>query len=188
MFNLTLHDHLNLTFTEITERLTVHTAKAQSHARWGKRLRGVEAALTSGVCIAAAGVAFGHGQILAIVAASLAALALLVLLVGLTFDFDASARAHATHITHLWGVRERYRSLLSDLHDGALDVGEARLRRDRLITELRAIYEATPLAALETDLLDPPEAGGAPTSRPHAADVTVPPPNTLDFSQKVSTR
>lgn len=187
MFNLTLHDHLNLTFTEITERLTVHTAKAQSHARWGKRLRGVEAVLIAGVCIAAAGAAFGHGQILAIVAASLAGVALLVLLVSLTFDFHASARAHATHITHLWGVRERYRSLLSDLHDGAVDVGEARLRRDRLMTELRAIYEATPLAALETDLVDPPEAGGALTSRPHS-DVTVPPPNTLDFSPKVPSR
>ena len=186
MFNLTLHDHLNLTFTEITERLTVHTAKAQSHARWGKRLRGVEAVLIAGVCIAAAGAAFGHGQILAIVAASLAGVALLVLLVSLTFDFDASARAHATHVTHLWGVRERYRSLLSDLHDGAVDVGEARLRRDRLMTELRGIYEATPLAALETDLAQPPEAGEPPAPAPHP-NLTSSPQNNLDFSPKVPT-
>lgn len=187
MFNLTLHDHLNLTFTEITERLTVHASKAQSHARWGKRLRGVEAVLVGGVCIAAAGAAFRNGQILAIVAASLAGVALLVLLVSLTFDFDASARAHATHITHLWGVRERYRSLLSDLHDGVLNVGEARLRRDRLITELKAIYEATPLAALETELADGPEAGE--TFAPHPLpNVAAPPPNTLGFSPKVPTR
>lgn len=186
MFNLTLHDHLNLTFTEITERLTVHTAKAQSHARWGRRLRGGEAVLIGGVCIAAAGAAFGHGQILSIVAASLAGVALFVLLVSLTFDFDASSRAHATHIHHLWGVRERYRSLLSDLHDGAVSLGEARLRRDRLITELRAIYEATPLAALETDLAQPPEASEPPAPRPHPA-ATASPPNTLGFSPKVPT-
>lgn len=187
MFNLTLHDHLNLTFTEITERLTVHAAKAQSHARWGRRLRGGESVLIGGVCIAAAGAAFGHGHILSIIAASLAGIALLILLVGLTFDFDASARAHATHVTHLWGLRERYRSLLSDLHDGVLSVGEARLRRDRLITELRAIYEATPVAALETDLSLPPEAGESPAPRPHPS-LTVPPPNTLGFSPKAPTR
>ena len=86
----------------------------------------------------AAGAAFGHGQILAIVAASLAGLALIVLLVNLTFDFDASARAHAASGAHLWGLRERYRSLLSDLHDGALGVDDARLRRDQLIDELRS--------------------------------------------------
>ena len=66
--------------------------------------------------------AFGHGQVLAIVAASLAGVALIVLLVDLTFDFDSSARAHATCSAHLWGLRERYRALLSDLHDGALDL------------------------------------------------------------------
>ena len=99
--------------------------------------------------------AFGHGQVLAIVAASLAGLALLLLLVDLTFDFDASARAHATCGAHLWGLRERYRSLLSDLHDGALSLADARLRRDKLMDELRAIYDTTSVIALEDDQMPP---------------------------------
>lgn len=151
MFNLTLHDHLNLTFTEIIQRQHAHAVKAQSRARWSRRLRGGEAVLIGGVSIAAAGAAFGHGQTLAIVAASLAGVALIVLLVQLTFDFDASARAHAACSAHLWGLRERYRSLLSDLHDGALPVAEVRLRRDKLIDELRAVHDMTSVVALEVD-------------------------------------
>ncbi|MEO5741492.1 MAG: SLATT domain-containing protein [Vicinamibacterales bacterium] len=151
MFNLTLHDHLQLTFNEIIQRHAAHAAKAQSRARWTRRLKGIEAVLIGGVGMAAAGAALGHGQVLAIVAAALASIALVALLVDLTFDFDASARAHATCSAHLWGLRERYRSLLSDLHDGAINIADARIRRDRLMEELRGIYETTSVIALEQD-------------------------------------
>jgi hypothetical protein len=155
MFNLTLRDHLQLTFTEITKRHSAHAAKAQVRALWARRLRGSEALLVGGATLASAGAAFGHGQSLAIVAASLAAIALVVLLVNLTFDFDASARAHAASGAHLWGLRERYRALLSDLHDEAVSVAEARLRRDKLIDELRTIYDAASVIALEEALAEP---------------------------------
>jgi hypothetical protein len=155
MFNLTLRDHLQLTFTDILKRHNAHAAKAESRARWGRRLRGSEALLVGGAAIASVGAAFGHGQVLAAVAASLACVALIVLLVNLTFDFDAAARAHAASGAHLWELRERYRSLLSDLHDGALSVVEARLRRDRLIDELRTVYDTASVIALEEDLAPP---------------------------------
>ncbi len=155
MFNLTLHDHLHLTFNEIILRHNAHAAKAQSRARWSRRLRGSEAVLIGGVAMAATGAAFGHGQALAIVAASLGCIALVILIVDLTFDFDASARAHAVCSAHLWGLRERYRSLLSDLHEGALSLADARLNRDKLMDELRAIYETTSVIALEHDLTPP---------------------------------
>ena len=100
------------------------------------------------VTMTAAGAAFGHGRILVIVAAALAGVTLVILLVHLTFDFETSAHAHAACSARLWQIRERYRSLLSDLHDGVLDVVEARVRRDKLIDELRAIYEQTPMTHL----------------------------------------
>ena len=168
MFNLTLRDHLQLTFTEIIKRHNAHAAKAQSRARWSRRLRGSEALLVGGAAIATAGAAFGHGQLFAIAGASMAGVALIVLLVNLTFDFDASARAHAASGAHLWGLRERYRSLLSDLHDGALSLAEARLRRDRLIDELRAVYDA----ASVIELVDDP----APPATPADKEVAPPPP------------
>ena len=153
MFNLTLRDHLQLTFNEIIERHSAHAQKAHTRARWGRWLRGVEAVLIGAVAMTAGGAAYGQGRALAIVAASLACVALLILLINLTFDFDASARGHAVAGAHLWDLRERYRSLLSDLHDGAVTVSDARLRRDKLIDELRAIYETTSVVALEHDVM-----------------------------------
>ena len=46
-------------------------------------------------------------------------------------------------------MRERYRSLLSDLHDGVLSAADARLRRDKLMDELRAIYDTSSAIAPE---------------------------------------
>ncbi|HKY21111.1 MAG TPA: SLATT domain-containing protein [Vicinamibacterales bacterium] len=149
MFSLTLLDHLRLTFNQVIHSHHAHTRAAQLHARRNRRLRGAEAILMGGVTITAAGAAFGHGQILAIVAAVLAGAALIVLLVHLTFDFETSAQAHAACSTHLRHIRERYRALLSDLHDGVLNVTDARLRRDALMEELAAIYERTPAMQLE---------------------------------------
>jgi hypothetical protein len=162
MFNLTLRDHLHLTFTEIIQRHSAHAAKAVTRARWSRRLRGSEAMLVAGAAIASIGAAFSHGQALEIVAACMAGLALLVLLISLTFDLDASARAHAASGAQLWGLRERYRSLLSDLHDGALGLDAARLKRDQLIEELRSIYDTTSVIALEDDRPKTPDvpAGG----------------------------
>ena len=160
MFNLTLHDHLHLTFTEIAQRRDAHAAKALTRARWSRRLRATEAILISGVSIAATGVAFGRGPRFAIAAAVLAAIALIVLVVQLSFELDASARAHADSSAQLWALRERYRSLLSDLHDGALTVAEARARRDKLLDELRAIYDTTPIIALE----EAPSDSGSPAN------------------------
>ena len=154
MFNLTLQDHLHLTFTEIVQRRDVHAAKALTRARWSRRLRATEAILISGVSIAATGVAFGRGPRFAIAAAVLAAMALIVLAVQLGFELDAGARAHADSSAQLWTLRERYRSLLCDLHDGVLTIEQARTRRDKLLDELRTVYDTTPLIAFENVLTD----------------------------------
>ncbi len=53
-----------------------------------------------------------------------------------------AGKAHARAGAHLW-----------DLRDGALAIADARLRRDRLMDELRAIYETTSVIALEHDVM-----------------------------------
>jgi hypothetical protein len=148
MFSLTLLDHLNLTFSQVSERHKAHTAAADSYRKWNRRLRGLESLCVGGVTIAASGAAFGQGHYWAIVAASLSAVALLVMLINLTFDFESSAHAHTSCSTHLWSIRERYGSLLSDLREGAVDLQEARFRRDHLLDELRAMYEKTAVTPL----------------------------------------
>jgi hypothetical protein len=171
MFSLTLLDHLRLTFTQIVQRHKAHTQAAHSCARWGRRLRGCEALLIGGASIAAVGAAFGQGQVLVIVAAALAGAALIVLLVQLTSDFETSAHAHAARSANLWRLRERYRALLSDLHDGVLDVVEARVRRDQLMDEFGAIYEKTP--ALQFDDYQAVGRSSKPADEPEPADEEV---------------
>lgn len=141
---LTLLDHLRLTFGQVVYRHKAHSQIAHSYARRSRWLRAAEASLMVGVALATCGAAFGGGRAYAVVGAVLAGFALLALLVDLAFDLDPSAQAHATCATRLWLIRERYRALLSDLADGAIDVEAARRGRDVLMSELHAIYESAP--------------------------------------------
>jgi hypothetical protein len=141
---LTLLDHLRLTFGHVVYRHRAHSKIAHARARWSRRLKAAEALLMTGVVIAAAGTSVGKGHAYAIATFVLAGLSLAVLLVHLMFDLDRSARAHASCATQLWRVVERYRAVLSDLADGAIDVDTARIRRDALMNELNAIYEHAP--------------------------------------------
>ena len=167
MFNLTLRDHIQLTFTEIIKRHNAHAAKAQSRARWSRRLRGSEALLVGGAAIAAAGAAFGHGQMLAIAAASMGG-SLSSFCSSISVSISTHPRDACRQRRPALGVARTISSLLSDLHDGALSLAEARLRRDRLIDELRAVYDV----ASVIELVDDP----APPAPPADKEVAPPPP------------
>src|SRR5271169_6233135 len=134
---LTLIDHLRLTFGHVVYRHMAHSKLAHARAQWSRRLKAAEALLMTGVVItaagASAGTSSGGGRSYAIASFLLAGLSLAVLLVHLTFDLDRSARAHASCATQLWRILERYRAVLSDLADGAIDVDTARIRRDSLM-------------------------------------------------------
>ena len=109
-------------------------------------MRAIEALLmtaTAGVSLA---VALGQGRWFAFAAAALAATTVALLLVHLAINLDGSAVVHGSCAARLWPMRERYRALLSDLADGAIDIETARERRDLLMNELRGIYEQAPPA------------------------------------------
>jgi hypothetical protein len=146
MFELTLHDHLRLTFGHVVYRHRAHAHLAYSRSRWGRWLRAAEALLMTGAAFSALGAAFGRGYAYAIAGAVLATLALATLLVHLTFDLDGAAQAHALCATRLWQIREQYRALLSDLSDGAIELDTARRMRDALMNELHGIYGNAPPA------------------------------------------
>jgi hypothetical protein len=146
VFNLTLIEHLRLMFGHVLHRQRAHAYLAQTNARWSRWLRGAEALLMAGVGSATTAAAFGKGDGYVIAAAVLAGLALVALLLHLTFDVDGLADAHRTCATRLWRIQEQYRVLLSDLSDGALDNEAGRRRRDALMNELHAVYENAPLA------------------------------------------
>ena len=144
MFELTLLDHLRMTFGHIVYRHRAHAQIAYSRSRWNRWLRAAEALLMTGVAFAALGAAFGRGYAYEIGSAVLAILTLATFLLHLTFDLDRSAQAHSACAIRLWYIREQYRAMLSDLTDGAIDIVTARRRRDELMAELRGVYENAP--------------------------------------------
>jgi SMODS and SLOG-associating 2TM effector domain family 4 len=146
MFDLTLVDHLRVTFGHIIYCHRAHAETARSHARWSRTLRVGEALLMAAAAIAAAGVAFGQSFGNALATAILAGLALLLLLADLMLNLDRSAQAHFQCAVRFWGMREKYRALLSDLSDGAIEPAAARRHRDALLEELQSVYESAPVA------------------------------------------
>jgi hypothetical protein len=144
VFELSLFDHLRMTFGHIIHRHRAHAELAQSRRRWDRALRIAEVVLVVCVLVTSLASAYGRGYWYSIAAAVLSALAIVVVLCHLTFDLDSSAQAHAACATRMWHMRERYRALLSDLHDGAVGVDAVRRRRDELIAELREVYEEAP--------------------------------------------
>lgn len=141
MFQLSLIDHLRLTFGHVVYRQRAHSQLAFTHAQWSRRLRAAEVVLIIGVGFSAGAAAMTSGQGYAIVSAILAVAAVLTLLVGLMTEYDASAQSHMVCAGRLWLLRERYRALMTDLVDGAIDLEGARQGRDTLMNELHTIYE-----------------------------------------------
>lgn len=148
MFELTLLDHLRLTFGHVVYRHKIHSQIAHSRARMGRWLRALEATLMASAAGFALASVITASRVYVVVSALAAALALVALLTHLAIDVDASALVHGACAARLWPLRERYRALMSDLADGAIDIEAARMRRDALINELTAIYEHAPAADL----------------------------------------
>jgi SMODS and SLOG-associating 2TM effector domain family 4 len=144
MFELTLLDHLRLTFGHVVYRYTVHSQIAHTNAQRSRWLRGAEVLLMTGVALSSLAAAVGKSGGYSILSAILAGVALVTLLLHMTFDLDASVLAHRACATRLWRIREQYQALLSDLCDGAIDLERARERRDVLMQELHGIYENAP--------------------------------------------
>jgi hypothetical protein len=144
MFALSLVDTLRLTFGQVVYRHKAHTRAARTFLRLSRWFRVGEALFLVAVVIATVGAAAGRGPLFSLVAAVIAGATLVIFLVHMMFDFDASARAHHACGTSLWHVREQVRALLSDLTDEAIDPEGGRLRRNALMNELHAIYQSAP--------------------------------------------
>lgn len=60
------------------------------------------------------------------------------------YDLGKTAERHKESADKLWEIRESYLSLLADIRAGAIDVSEARSRRDELQNDLANTYQAAP--------------------------------------------
>lgn len=71
---------------------------------------------------------------------------ILLVLTAYMKDVDPGQQAekHKKTASELWDIRESYLSILSDLHDGNLDIPSVREKRDELQSRLAGIYATAP--------------------------------------------
>jgi hypothetical protein len=144
MFDVTLVDHLRLTFGHVVHSYQAHLELAERFSRLVRALRLLQILLTTiagGSAIAAAMTGLRSYQV---AAAAAAASVLVVLILQLTLNDESAAFAHRSAAVRLWLIREKFRALLSDVGDGTVQPVEVRARRDTLMSELHAVYQNVP--------------------------------------------
>jgi len=146
MFGLSLVDHLRLTFGHVIYSHKAHTEAADKYARWDRSLKTAEALLMVVTAVSAVALTLTLNPALAVLSATAAVTALIIVMVHLALDLERSASAHRVCSARLWHLREQYRAMLADLNDGALTPEAARERRDGLMASLHRIYENAPPA------------------------------------------
>ena len=146
MFQLTLVDHLRLTFGHVIYAHRAHSQLALRHALWNRWLLGAEALLMLGAALASIALMLTGQTTYGVLTAVASAAAVGTLIVRLAWDFDRSASAHRACSARLWQIREQYRAVIADVRDESLTLDAARERRDALMGMLHAVYENAPPA------------------------------------------
>lgn len=112
--------------------------------RWVKVVQLLLSALTTGGLLTAILGDPKVSQVATVVSAIVSTILLVLNAYMKDVDPGQQAEKHKKTASELWDVRESYLSMLSDLHDGHLDIGNVRSRRDELQTRLVSIYAAAP--------------------------------------------
>jgi SMODS and SLOG-associating 2TM effector domain family 4 len=140
MFQLSLVDHIRLSFGSVVGAYKGHTAAAVRLARWDWYSNIVTLTLV-GVAAAAGLFALRHGGAFPMIAAVSTTIAFAALAVHIAFDPAPRIYAHRAHAARLWVLCEKYRALLTEVHDELLDVPTITARRDVLLQEFGTLFE-----------------------------------------------
>jgi SMODS and SLOG-associating 2TM effector domain family 4 len=140
MFQLSLVDHIRLSFGHVVYSYRAHARVAERLALRAWRLRVTTVGLT-GLATVAAVIALNGDRRFQIAAVALAGAAFAIHSLGSALDFEPRAYAHRTCAARLWLLCEKYRSLLAEVHDGLIQLPAVTERRDALFREVQSVYE-----------------------------------------------
>jgi hypothetical protein len=141
MFALSVVDHLRLDSKHLEQNYMIHARAAERMTKIVFRCRIAIAALlaaTAGVAIAAL---FVPGRVPQATAAIVATVALLTFALYAALGIEGRLFAHRVFAQRVWLVVERYRSLLSEVHEQIVDMPALLRRRDELIRDVHTIYD-----------------------------------------------
>jgi hypothetical protein len=145
MFSLSLNEHLRLSFEHVVHGYEAHTDAARRLNRRAWQLKSAVLAALALTTAAAIGVAV-RGGALAIAAAVFGGLAFVAYAVQVAVDFERRVYAHRWSAAQMWLIGEKYRALLSEIHDGRIEGAAIGERRDALMREVHAVHEHAPPA------------------------------------------
>jgi hypothetical protein len=149
MFHLTLVDHIRLSFSSIVGAYEGHAAAAARLARWAWYMKLAMLSLVALAAIAAV-IADQRGGGFQTAAATVTAIAFVVCAAYVALDPEPRVYGHRASAARLWRLCEKYRALLTEVHDELVDVAEITKRRDALLEEATAVFEQAPPADQQT--------------------------------------
>jgi conflict system pore-forming effector with SLATT domain len=152
MFQITLLDHLRLSFGGVVHGYRAHAEIADRLTRRVWMFRIGELALLGGALAANIVALVRSDPRYAVLSAMLIGLALAVFAIYVAVSLESRIYAHRWCASRLWLIREKYRALLSEMRDGTLTLDDVRERRDALATEIHSITEHAPMVDRPTYL------------------------------------
>ena len=140
MFQLSLVDHIRLSFGSVAASYRAHARAAERLSTRARQTR-IVLVILLGLATAASLSALTGMRQLQIAAAILSAMALIGLSAAQAMDFAERAFAHRACAAQLWLLCEKYRALLAEVHDGLVELPQIMARRDELMREVQNVYE-----------------------------------------------
>lgn len=160
MFQLSLVDHIRLSFGSVVSAYEGHTEAAARLARWSWYAKLAALSLV-GLGAAASVAAYLRGGMFILAAACLGVIAFATCAVYIAVDLETRVYAHRSTAARLWLICEKYRALLSEIHDQLIDVPMIAQRRDALMKEVSEMFEQAPPADRATYDIARKTLGGA---------------------------
>jgi hypothetical protein len=140
MFQITLVDHVRLSFASVLAAYEAHAEAAVKLARWNSY--GKIALLSlSGLAAITGTFAVQGGSGWARVTAVLTAVLFGCCAVYVAMNQQPLMYGHRISAAKLWVVCEKYRALLAEMHDDTIDLPTLQERRNALLTEAAAVLE-----------------------------------------------
>jgi SMODS and SLOG-associating 2TM effector domain family 4 len=170
VFQLSLIDHIRLSFGSVATSYRAHARAAERLAARARQSRVLLLSLL-GLAMGASLVALTGVRPFQIAAAALSATALVGLAAVHSLEFEARAFAHRSCTAQLWLLCEKYRALLADVHDGLIDLPETTARRDTLMREVQNVYEHALPADREAYQIAREALGAGSTGTPSDQDI-----------------
>lgn len=140
MFQITVVDHVRLSFASILAAYEGHADAAAKLARWSSYAKRILIAL-AGITATVAAIAVQGGSRWQVATAVLAAVLFGSCAIYVALDHQPRMYGHRRSTAKLWVICEQYRALLAEMHDDLVDLPSLRDRRNALLSEAAAVLE-----------------------------------------------